>query len=182
MREAATLFARKGYAATGVAELGNAAGLGKGALYHHIGSKESLLFEVSKRHVEELLEYGEALLEDDLPADEKVRRVSRAHMRSIADHLPEVTVYFRDGHHLTGARKARVRALRDRWEGVWQRILEQGVEQGLFRSADPIAVKGVLGIYNYSWVWLHRDGALSTDEIADRLAGIALHGLSVDKP
>jgi len=34
---ATELFARQGYYATGVAELGRAVGLGSGALYHYIG-------------------------------------------------------------------------------------------------------------------------------------------------
>src|SRR5436309_3637837 len=48
---AARLFAENGYHGTGIAELGEAVGLGKGALYHHIGSKEDLLYEISSRHV-----------------------------------------------------------------------------------------------------------------------------------
>jgi AcrR family transcriptional regulator len=50
-RIAAELFARQGYHATTVAEIGAAAGLGKGALYHHIGSKQQLLFAISSEHV-----------------------------------------------------------------------------------------------------------------------------------
>ena len=40
--KAAHLFARNGYHGTGVQEISEAVGLGRGALYHHIGSKEAL--------------------------------------------------------------------------------------------------------------------------------------------
>ena len=39
----ARVFARRGYHATGIAELCTVNGLGKGAFYHYIGSKEELL-------------------------------------------------------------------------------------------------------------------------------------------
>ena len=39
----APVFARRGYHATGIAELCEVNGLGKGAFYHYIGSKEELL-------------------------------------------------------------------------------------------------------------------------------------------
>ncbi|WP_030621990.1 TetR/AcrR family transcriptional regulator, partial [Streptomyces fulvoviolaceus] len=46
---AAELFARQGYAATSVNDLGRAVGLAKGALYYYIGSKENLLIEIQSR-------------------------------------------------------------------------------------------------------------------------------------
>ncbi|TQM11065.1 TetR/AcrR family transcriptional regulator [Pseudonocardia kunmingensis] len=180
LRVAGELFAAKGYAATGVAELCEAANIGKGALYHHIKSKEDLLYQISKRHVEEPLEVAEALIDMELPADEKLRRLSRYQMKTIADHLPEITVYFRDGHHLDGEYRTKLEGLRARWERVWAVVLRQGVDQGIFRSADPISVKGLLGIFNYSWVWLDPDGLLPHEEIADQLADIALWGQLVN--
>ncbi|MFC9837895.1 TetR/AcrR family transcriptional regulator [Rhodococcus sp. NPDC127530] len=175
-RIAAELFAARGFAATGVAELAEATGVGKGALYYHIGSKEELLYEIVKLHVEEALVYGEALVKAELPAEAKLRRLGRQQMRVIADHLPEVTLYFREEAALTGERRVSLSLIRKRWEDVWSRILEQGVEEGVFRSADSITVKGILGAFNYSWVWLRPDGALSPEEIADRLVETVLHG------
>src|ERR1700733_13353454 len=52
---AAELFANKGYAGTGIAEIGRAVGLGTGALYYYIGSKENLLIEIQERVMQPLL-------------------------------------------------------------------------------------------------------------------------------
>jgi len=178
---AADLFAANGYAATGVAELSKATGLGKGALYYHIGSKEELLYKISARHVEAELAAGEALVQADLPAEQKLRQLARRHMRSIADHLPEITVFFREGHSLTGERRDALQKVRARWEDVWRQILRQGTDEGVFRIQDAITVKGVLGMFNYSYVWLRPDGLLSPEDIADRLLSVALDGLRVGK-
>src|ERR1700690_222083 len=52
---AASVFARRGYHATGITELCVANDLGKGALYHYIGSKEELLAAIHDRVMDEVL-------------------------------------------------------------------------------------------------------------------------------
>src|SRR5262245_16495757 len=51
----AHVFARRGYHATGLTELCEANDLGKGALYHYIGSKEELLSAIHDRVMDEVL-------------------------------------------------------------------------------------------------------------------------------
>src|SRR3954466_13123820 len=51
----AHLFAQRGYHATGLTELCDANGLGKGTLYHYIGSKEQLLAAIHDRVMDEVM-------------------------------------------------------------------------------------------------------------------------------
>ena len=51
----AMVFARRGYHATGIVELCQANGLGKGAFYHYIGSKEELLAAIHDRVMDEVM-------------------------------------------------------------------------------------------------------------------------------
>ncbi|MBV8980269.1 MAG: TetR/AcrR family transcriptional regulator, partial [Acidimicrobiia bacterium] len=51
----AQLFARQGYHATGITELCEANDLGKGALYHYIGSKEEILAAIHDRVMDEVM-------------------------------------------------------------------------------------------------------------------------------
>lgn len=176
-RTAAELFARNGYHATGLAELGEAVGLGRGALYYHIGSKENLLFQISVRHVEQMVAYGEELLQARLSPEERFRRLSRQLMRVIADNQPELTVFFREVNSLTGPRQERMHSLRERFEQIWLSILHDGERDGVFQHADELTVKGILGMHNYSYLWLHASGALTPERIADRFCDVLLHGL-----
>src|SRR6188508_2095857 len=50
----ARVFAQRGYHATGINELCEANDLGKGALYHYIGSKEALLAAIHDRVMDEV--------------------------------------------------------------------------------------------------------------------------------
>ena len=176
-RAAAELFARNGYHATGLAELGEAVALGRGSLYYHIGSKENLLYQISVRHVEHMVAHGEKLLAARRTPEERFRRLSRQLMRVIADNLPELTVFFREVNSLTGSRNENLRQLRDRFEGVWLTILRDGEDQGVFQHADELTVKAVLGMHNYSYLWLDVKGALTPEQIADRFCDVLLHGL-----
>lgn len=177
LRTAAELFARNGYHATGLSELGEAVGLGRGALYYHIGSKENLLYELSVRHVEEMVAYGENVLSSPLGAEERFRRLSRKLMRVIADNLPELTVFFREINSFSGERHDRIVELRSRFEGVWLQVLSDGEAEGLFQHGDDLTVKAVLGMHNYSYLWIDPKGSLKPEEVADRFCDLLLHGL-----
>ncbi|OUZ09691.1 hypothetical protein BHE97_09495 [Aeromicrobium sp. PE09-221] len=177
LRTAADLFARQGYHATGLSELGDAVGLGRGALYHHITNKEQLLYEISIEHVQEMVDFGEELLSSPLGVEERFRRMSRKLMRVIADNRDEWTVYFREADSLSGERRERVVELRSRFEDLWRQILDEGETAGLFHHGDSLAVKAVLGMHNYSYLWIDPEGDLSPEEIADRFCDILLHGI-----
>lgn len=177
LRTAAELFARNGYHATGLSELGETVGIGRGALYYHIGSKENLLYELSVRHVEEMVAYGETVLGSTLGAEERFRRLSRKLMRVIAENLPELTVFFREINSFSGERHHSMVALRARFEDVWLQVLRQGEAEGLFLHGDILTVKGVLGMHNYSYLWIEPDGSLSPEDVADRFCDLLLHGL-----
>ncbi|MPZ60530.1 MAG: TetR family transcriptional regulator [Propionibacteriales bacterium] len=177
LRTAAELFARNGYHATGLSELGDAVGLGRGALYYHIGSKENLLYELSVRHVQEMVDYGEKLFSSPLGAEERFRRLSRKLMRVIADNLPELTVFFREINSFSGERHQRMVELRERFENLWLQVISHGEAEGLFLHGDALTVKAVLGMHNYSYLWIDPEGSLTPEEVADRFCDILLHGL-----
>ena len=179
-RKAARLFAKHGYHGTGVQELSEAVGLGRGALYHHIGSKDALLFEISTAYIHELIELGEQLLAADLDAETKLRRLSAAHTKQMFEHRDEWTVFQRDAMALRGDLHAQVVACRDRYEAIWTAIIEQGVEAGEFRRLDPVVRMGILGMHNYTYMWARQRGRLSPVEIAEAFCELILGGLRRD--
>ena len=136
LRVAAEKFAEKGYHGTGVAELGDAAGIKRGALYYHIGSKEDLLFRLSRRHVEEALARGRAVMADAVGAVAKFRLLVREHLRTLAERRSEVIVVMHEMHALTGERAVQLKDLRSEYEELFATVLREGVEEGVFRSAD----------------------------------------------
>jgi AcrR family transcriptional regulator len=176
---AARLFAERGYHATGIAEICDAVGLGRGALYHHIGSKEELLFEISSLGLDELFEVSEAIVAEPLGAGEKLRRLSRALMRNLAENRAALTVYFRELDLMSPEYRSRLVARRAGYQVLWEGVLAEGVESGEFVAIDPVVVKGLLGMHNYAYLWLREDGRLTPEEVGDRFCDVVLAGLRV---
>src|ERR671938_1996291 len=90
-RQAARLFAQKGYHGTSIGDLAHAIGVQKGSLYAHIQSKQDLLYETMR---EGAAAFHAALdaIPDELGATEKIRLALRAHLRVVAYQLYVPTV------------------------------------------------------------------------------------------
>lgn len=177
LKEAANLFAKNGYQRTGMAALERSIGLGRGALYYHIGDKEALLHEISLAVSDGMADFAEKLLEKDLPADEMLRTLIRGLMRLIADNKAEVTVFYREFAWLTGDRRREVMASRARFESAWHGTLIKGEADGVFKPTTPVARKGLLGMVNYSYLWFHPQGELTAEEVADQFTDVVLGGI-----
>ncbi|WP_245409377.1 TetR/AcrR family transcriptional regulator [Methyloceanibacter sp. wino2] len=181
-RITAKLFAEKGYQAVGVAEIGEAVGLGRGALYYHIGSKEDLLYDIVIRYITALVTAGNTILYEYSDPHERITQLSRYLMRTISEHLSELTVCFREAEALTGERYDEVSRLHADYQEIWARAIKEGAEQGTFRELPPVALKGILGMYFYSFLWLNPNGRQSSDEIADVFADIVFRAADKDRP
>ena len=81
----ARVFARRGYHATGIAELCTVNGLGKGAFYHYIGSKEELLAAIHDRVMDEVMVGADRVAERGRVA---VRAARDARRRAARRHPP----------------------------------------------------------------------------------------------
>lgn len=174
---AAELFARNGYDATGIAELGEAVNLGRGALYHHIESKEFLLFEISMRHMTAMADRAEELVGAATAPQNKLRQLSRMLLRMIADSRPEATVTFRDARALSTDRAHLLGEQRRRVETAWQRLFDEGQQAGVFRDIHPVVMKGLWGMHVISYRWIERDGELTPEQIADAFCDVLLRGV-----
>src|SRR5437868_14667102 len=128
-RTAARLFAERGYHGTSLADLAEAPGMQKASLYHHIDSKEDLLWAVASGGAEA---FHGALdrVPEGLPATEKIRLALRAHLDVVAAQLDAATVFMREWRAREGERRERFRAERRRYEERIRDLFGEGVEGG----------------------------------------------------
>jgi AcrR family transcriptional regulator len=174
---AAELFAARGYHGTGVQELCEAVSLGRGALYHHIRSKEELLVEIIVRPLEEVAEQSEKIAADAGDPEDKLRAMSRCLMRSIADHRPQWTVFLREFSSLSSANQRVVLSLRARYLALWERVIDEGIRAGVFPDSNLFFVNGLLGLYVYAHIWSAPQQSTSVDTAAHALSEFVLRGL-----
>jgi AcrR family transcriptional regulator len=177
VRIATELFARDGYHATGVQALSESTGLGRGALYYHIKSKEDLLYDISLSLVNEMLDQALAVAALDVAPEEKVHRLARDLLRNLSEHRTGWTVSLYESRALSPERRREVLAARDRYERVWAGVLEQGAEVASWREPTPVLLRGVLGLLNSTYLWIESDGPMPPEEVADQYVELILDGL-----
>jgi TetR/AcrR family transcriptional regulator, cholesterol catabolism regulator len=175
-REAARLFAERGYHGTSIGDLAKAMGVQKGSLYAHIESKQDLLYEATREGAEAFHAALDAIPED-LKVTERIRLALRAHLRVVKEQLDVATVFVREWRYLEGERAAEFLAERRRYEERFRALFREGRERGELRTDldDQAAVLLVLSAANWAYTWLPPDA--DTDELADRFLGILVDGV-----
>ena len=175
-RQAARLFAQKGYHGTSIGDLAEALGVQKGSLYAHIQGKEDLLYETMRTGAAAFHEGLDAIPEQ-LPATEKIRLALRTHLRIVADQLEVATVFVQEWKYLEGDRCDEILAERRRYEERIRDLFREGREQSELRTDldEGSAALLFLSAANWAYTWL-RPGS-DTDALADRLYALLVDGM-----
>jgi AcrR family transcriptional regulator len=181
---AATLFAQAGYHATGTTELCDAVGLGKGALYYYVESKENLLFLIHERVMTYFLAESSAVAERDLPATDRLRLLGEVQLSAIANYPDHVWVFLHEYKVLTGERAEQFSRSRREFQSFIESVLAQGVRDGEFKATNvPLAALGWLGMYNYTYLWFDSaKNRFGVNEIAQQYHEIFMNGLAAASP
>src|ERR1044071_3970476 len=97
---AAEMFAERGFRATTVRDIADAAGILSGSLYHHFDSKESMVDEILTGFLDELFGRYREIVESGLAPKAALEAVVTASLESIDRHHAEVAIYQNDAKYL----------------------------------------------------------------------------------
>ena len=175
-REAARLFAERGYHGTSMDALAQALGVQKGSLYSLTGSKQELLYQTMREGARAFHAALDAV-PDDVAAVERVRLALRGHLRVVAEQLDVATVFTREWRYLELEHRAEIVAERRRYEERWRALFREGLESGGLRTDldAGAATLLVLSAANWAYTWL--ESGRDTDELADRFTAIVVDGI-----
>jgi AcrR family transcriptional regulator len=175
-RQAARLFAQKGYHGTSIGDVAEAMGVQKGSLYAHIEGKQDLLYETMREGAAAFHGVLDAIPEP-LPPTEKLRLALRGHLRLVAEQLEIATVFVQEWKYLQGERFEEIVAERRRYEERIRELFREGRELGALRSDldEGAAALLFLSAANWAYTWL-REGA-DTDALADRFYALLVDGM-----
>jgi AcrR family transcriptional regulator len=175
----ATVFARGGYHATGITELCAANDLGKGALYHYIGSKEELLAAIHDRVMDEVMLGADRVAEAGGSPSARLTMLGDELLDVIHRYPDHVWVFLHEFPALTGERAEQFRGRRRQYERRVEAVLQAGIDSGEFRDIDPrLTARAWLGMHNYTYLWLKPGGRLSARDVAKPFADIFIRGIA----
>lgn len=180
IRLAGELFAEKGFRATTVREIADAAGMLSGSLYHHFDSKEAIGDEILSGFLGEVLaDYRDAVAVAAEPA-EVIERIVRSSSQTLSRHWAAVAMLQNDWNYFSNQpRFGYLRKDLHEVERIWVTQLERGVESGAFR-ADLDARLTYRLIRDMLWlpvIW-RRTGGFSADQVADAVLKLLFDGIT----
>jgi AcrR family transcriptional regulator len=174
----ARVFARQGYHATGINELCDANELGKGALYHYIGSKEELLAAIHDRVMDEVMVGADRVADAGGSPSAQLAMLGDELLDVIHRYPEHVWVFLHEFPALSGPRADQFRERRAGYEARVEAVLRAGVESGEFRDLDPwLTTRAWLGMHNYTYLWLKAGGRLTARDVAKPFAEIFMRGI-----
>jgi AcrR family transcriptional regulator len=165
-----------GYHGTSVRDIADRAGMSSAALYHHFSSKQDLLFRITDRGIEALVRQTEAaLLASPNDPAERLRAIVRVHVLTHTEHQQGSFIGNSEIRSLDPANRAIVVSKRDQQKRIFDRVVADGVERGVFTTPFPNeATMALITMCTAVAQWYRPDGALRPDEIADRYAELGL--------
>jgi TetR/AcrR family fatty acid metabolism transcriptional regulator len=175
---ATTVFAKKGFFGSQVADVARAAGIAAGTVYLYFRSKDEILTSIFDRTMNEAIAEGREALEDVRDPVDRLRQIARMHLTRLGRDRNLAVVFqielrqtskFMERFSKTG--------LRDYLE-VIQQTIEEGQARGVFRKSINARTAskvffGALDEMATNWILSRRRYALDTqaDEIVDMLVG-----------
>jgi TetR/AcrR family transcriptional regulator, cholesterol catabolism regulator len=175
-RIAARLFAQRGYQGTSLADLADSLGVQKPSLYHHIASKEDLLWAVASDGADAFHAALDTVPVSAPPA-ERIRLALRAHLAVVAGQLDVATVFVREWRYLAGERRDAFVAERRRYEQRVRDLFRDGVEASALRTDLDVQTAALLFLSAANWAYTWLQPGADTDELADRLYSALLEGM-----
>ncbi|MGW3472791.1 TetR/AcrR family transcriptional regulator [Saccharopolyspora sp. NPDC000995] len=177
---AAELFAERGFKATTVREIGEAAGVLSGSLYHHFDSKETIADEILSSYLDGILATYTKIVDENTDPATTLRELIRAAFASLGPHRAAITILQNERNYLGELpRFAYLTKAENDVRRMWVKVLEAGIADGVLRDdLDPKLTYQFLR--DAIWVavrWFTPSGRLSTDQLADQYLKLVMEGL-----
>jgi AcrR family transcriptional regulator len=177
------LFERRGYAATTISDIAEAAGILPGSLYHHFASKEDIAVDLLTRYSQALAELGTTAARRTAGAagpEELIRQLAAEVAALAFRHAAAVRLSAYEAPSVaTGRFTAAIQFRSTALERAW-RIAVQSLA-----GCSPVADLGLLRFTLQrvtAYAPLYYPAERDADEIASHLCDLLLHGLLTDPP
>lgn len=177
LEAAADLFARQGFHAVGIDDIGAAAGVSGPAVYRHFQNKDAILRELCDAAMTELLTHARRATTADTPS-EVLRILVELHAAFGARHRGLLAVYAREHRSLSPLATRALRRRQHSYESFWVDALVRA-RGDLDRKRAQGLVAAVLSLLNAS---AHMPASLDDATIEAMLAAAAVAALFSGAP
>ncbi len=147
LKEAALLFAERGFHGVGVDEIGAAVGISGPGLYRHFAGKDAMLAELLVGISGSLLSEGRRRVAEASGPAEALEALVRGHTDFALDDRPLIVLHDRELDRLRESDRKLVRQLQRQYVELWVEIVRQQ-HPGATEIETRAAVHAVFGLLN----------------------------------
>jgi TetR/AcrR family transcriptional regulator, cholesterol catabolism regulator len=176
---AAEVFHRKGYDNTSMSDIASAAGLTKAGLYHHISSKESLLYTVLDYGLDLTQSYVLEPLEHVSDPLERLKTMIDLHLRLVLQERNlEVTGLLHECKTLSSSDRAKINRRKKEYVRIATNVIAEVTKKYNVKDLNPkLAAYALLGMLNWTYQWYKPSGSNTREEIVETFHRIFLQGI-----
>ena len=179
-RVAARVFYEKGYDGASMQDIAKAVHLTKAGLYHHVESKDRLLYEI--------MNYGMDILDESVlrkvqpisDAREKLRQTITGHIDLVVRSRDlEITVILHENRSLKGALRRKINSRKRAYICFLENLIAQVQQESGRPTLIPprLAAFALLGIINWLYQWYDVAGPIKEEELAQTYVDFFFRGL-----
>lgn len=140
-REAATLFSRRGYGGTSMADIADRVGVRKASLYNYYDSKADLMLELLEQSMAAWEQACQVDLAAAMTVEERLAAYLSAALRFGQDHPQAVGIIRLAAGQMPGDLRQRVNSILDRHDDAWRQTLtalfQEAIERGEVEEMNP---------------------------------------------
>ena len=161
------LFARHGYAAVSMRQIAAEVGVQAGALYNYTPDKQSLLFDLMRGHMDELIAASDAQRNAGSARD-RLEAFVRFHILFHLARPDAVFISYMELRNLSPENFTVIEGLRRSYEDRLEAILKAGTDEVLFTVADTkITTLAIIAMLTGVTTWYRASGRLSSEGVAE---------------
>ncbi len=166
-KAASRLFARHGFAAVSMRQIAGDVGVQAGALYLYTPDKQTLLFDLMREHMEDLLAAWGAQDKGEGPLAQ-LEAFVRFHIGFHLDRPDAVFIAYMELRNLSEANFVVIEGLRKQYEDALEEILRLGQKAGAFGVPDTkLAMMALIAMLTGVNTWYREGGRLSRDMVEE---------------
>jgi len=180
LKNAASLFRKKGFRAASVRELAEMMGVEAPSLYNHIGSKSELLQEICFDVAKDFTAHMKTVLASEKNAAEKTAALIRFHIAKMYNDFDKVYVSDNEWKQLHKAEADDYLARRREYENAFAGIISDGIREKLFTKMHPrIATLTILSALRGLELRQQNKKEFSLKELEENMVRHLINGITI---
>jgi AcrR family transcriptional regulator len=172
------LILEKGFKATSMREIAEAAGVGKSTLYDYFKSKDEILISYFENAIQELTDRAQEIINQDLDVTEKLRKIMEMHLAYLIDNKNFYLKLTAEIQSLSLGSQKQIQIKRYAYQDMFGALIEEGSKSGVFRPVNSLFASRSIVMMLSLAIFTSRPDTLGTpEEMMEEAISIFFEGI-----